>query len=104
MLTKMRQQLLQVSSGIPMQFKGKFSDYFGNPDAIGDVAKLGFQGGAELGLADRQTRSTVVRAVLNCVWKGIESRTCASTSGEAALFPSWKPMSLTSNQLTATGG
>lgn len=87
MLTKMRQQLLQGSSGIPTQFKGKFSDYFGNPDAMVDVEKLGFQGGAELGLADRQTRSTVVRAVLNCVWKGIESRDVRFYFGGGSIIP-----------------
>ena len=87
LLTKMGQQLLQVPSGIPMQFKGRFTEYFGNPDAIEDVAKLGFQGGAELGLSDRQPRSAVVRAVLGCVWKGIESKTMRLYFGGGTVIP-----------------
>ena len=86
LLTTMNQKWSASSTGIPEQFKQTFRAYFGDPDAKVDVVKLGFQGGApivvvmfyrSLGsvLTGSQTRWALVRAVLNCVWQGLQTKT-----------------------------
>ncbi|WP_429534875.1 hypothetical protein [Paraburkholderia sp. WC7.3d] len=87
LLTLMHQRLLHASSGIPEQYKETFTSYFGNPDDKVDVAALGFQGGSELGLSGSQTRSALVRAVLQCVWKGIQMRPVRLYYGGGSVIP-----------------
>ncbi|MDH6146546.1 MULTISPECIES: hypothetical protein [Paraburkholderia] len=87
LLTLMHQRLLHASSGIPEQYKETFTSYFGNPDEKVDVAALGFQGGSELGLSGSQTRSALVRAVLQCVWKGIQMRPVRLYYGGGSVIP-----------------
>jgi hypothetical protein len=87
LLKVMSSQLLQAPSGMPIQFNKTFTSYFGNPDDEQEVMKLGFQGGAQLGLGGTQPRSAIVRAVLNCVWRGVQSRNVRLYFGGGSVIP-----------------
>ena len=63
LLTQMRQQLLQASSGIPMQFKKTFTDYFGKSRRHRGCRKARISGRRRAGIGRSSKRSTVVRAV-----------------------------------------
>jgi hypothetical protein len=74
-MTAVHDELLTAPAGTPHRFRTAFTDYFGDPDKLVKVQTLDFQGDANLGLGGVETRIAVVRAVLNCVWQGITTRT-----------------------------
>ena len=75
LLTTMHQNLVASSTSIPKRFKETFKVYFGDPAAEVDVGKLRFEGGARPMLTGSQTRFALVRAVLDCVWQGLQTKT-----------------------------
>jgi hypothetical protein len=83
------------STGIPKQFKQTFRTYFGDPDAKVDAVKLGFAPGAPVRMVMfhrslststfSQTRWAWVRAVLNCVLRGLQTNMVRLYFGGRAL-------------------
>jgi Lysine-specific metallo-endopeptidase len=77
-------------TGLPDRFKQTFKDYFGDPDAKVDVGKLGFHGGAPPTLTGSPTRAALVRAVLDCVWQGLQTRPVRLYFGGGTIIPDVK--------------
>ena len=75
LLTTINQNLVAFSTSIPERFKPTFNLYFGDPAAKVDMGELHFDGGARPMLTGSQTRFALVRAVLDCVWQGLETKT-----------------------------
>jgi hypothetical protein len=97
LLSKMK---CDLAFGIPQRFKQTFKDYFGDPEVKVDVGKLKFAQGAsplstfEQGerrqLTGTETRGVVVRAVLDCVWKGLRTAPVRLYFGGGTIIPNVK--------------
>jgi Lysine-specific metallo-endopeptidase len=98
LMMTMNQKWPASSTGIPEQFKQTFRTYFGDPNAKVDAVKLGFYPCAPVRLVMNyrslasmsnfsQPRWACVRAVLNCVWQGLQTKMVRLYFGGSAIIP-----------------